>query len=218
MEMSNYLQNKLSKSDTIAVSIPYSKEKIADIIKDNFSDLSSNKVHVPKVKFSLFSLPISYMGYSGYLNPFTLEAQVNMYIPKINLPVTIAHEMSHQLGYAAENEANFIGFINAYRNEDPYIKYTAALFGFKHCFNDLKKRSPDQAKILIKKLNPGIFKNFAESNAFWSKHKNPLEPYFKKSYDLYLKANGQKSGIETYSDIVALLINFDIKKTNDGYY
>ena len=56
------------------------------------------------------------------INPFTLEAQVNMRMPKINLPVTIAHEMAHQLGYAAENEANFIGFINTFKNADPCLQ------------------------------------------------------------------------------------------------
>ena len=209
---SNSLHNQLSKSDTLAVSIPHSKEKITELIQNSYSDLNGNRLQVPKVKASLFSLPLSYMGFAGYLNPFTLEAQVNMRIPKINLPVTIAHEMSHQQGYAAENEANFIGFVNAFKNKDPYIQYAAVLFGFRHCFIDLRKRNPEHAKVIIKDLNRGILKNFAESEDFWKGYKNPLEPYFKKSYDTYLKANGQKSGIKTYNQMVAFLISFDLEK------
>ena len=209
---SNSLHNQLSKSDTLAVSIPHSKEKITEIIQNSYSDLNGNRLQVPKVKASLFSLPLSYMGFAGYLNPFTLEAQVNMRMPKINLPVTIAHEMSHQLGYAAENEANFIGFVNAFKNKDPYIQYAAVLFGFRHCFIDLRKRNPEHAKVIIKDLNRGILKNFAESEDFWKGYKNSLEPYFKKSYDTYLKANGQKSGIKTYNQMVAFLISLDLEK------
>ncbi|MDO7703348.1 MAG: DUF3810 domain-containing protein, partial [Flavobacteriaceae bacterium] len=209
---SNSLHNQLSKSDTLAVSIPHSKEKITELIHKSYSDLNGNRLQVPKVKASLFSLPLSYMGFAGYLNPFTLEAQVNMRMPKINLPVTIAHEMSHQLGYAAENEANFIGFVNAFKNKDPYIQYAAVLFGFRHCFIDLRKRNPEHTKVIIKDLNRGILKNFAESEDFWKGYKNPLEPYFKKSYDTYLKANGQKSGIKTYNQMVAFLISFDLEK------
>ena len=209
---SNSLHNQLSKSDTLAVSIPHSKEKITELIHKSYSDLNGNRLQVPKVKASLFSLPLSYMGFAGYLNPFTLEAQVNMRIPKINLPVTIAHEMSHQQGYAAENEANFIGFVNAFKNKDPYIQYAAVLFGFRHCFIDLRKRNPEHAKVIIKDLNRGILKNFAESEDFWKGYKNPLEPYFKKSYDTYLKANGQKSGIKTYNQMVAFLISLDLEK------
>lgn len=209
--MSNTLHSQLSSSDTLAVSIPYAKKEIANRIQSSYDDLWINSVDVPQVKASLFSLPLSYMGYAGYLNPFTLEAQVNMRMPKINLPVTIAHEMAHQLGYAAENEANFVGFINTFNNADPYLKYAAALFGFRHCYSDLIKRYPDQAKILVQQLNLGILKNFAESRDFWEEYKNPFEPFFKESYDAYLKANGQESGIKTYNQMVAFLIAYDLQ-------
>ena len=209
--MGNALHNQLSSSDTLAVSIPYAKKEIAKRIQSSYGDLWSSTVHVPQVKASLFSLPLSYMGYAGYLNPFTLEAQVNMRMPKINLPVTIAHEMAHQLGYAAENEANFIGLINTFNNTDPYLKYAAVLFGFRHCHSDLIKRDPDQAKMLVQQLNPGILKNFAESRDFWEEYKNPFEPFFKESYDVYLKANGQESGIKTYNQMVAFLIAYDLQ-------
>ena len=209
--LSNTLHSLLSSSDTLAVSIPYAKKEIANRIQSSYDDLWISSVDVPKVKASLFSLPLSYMGYAGYLNPFTLEAQVNMRMPKINLPVTIAHEMAHQLGYAAENEANFVGFINTFNNDDPYLKYAAVLFGFRHCYSDLIKRDPDQAKILVQQLNLGILKNFAESRDFWEEYKNPFEPFFKESYDAYLKANGQESGIKTYNQIVAFLIAYDLQ-------
>ena len=209
--MSNTLHSQLSSSDTLAVSIPYAKKEIANRIQSSYDDLWISSVDVPQVKASLFSLPLSYMGYAGYLNPFTLEAQVNMRMPKINLPVTIAHEMAHQLGYAAENEANFVGFINTFNNADPYLKYAAVLFGFRQCYSDLIKRDPDQAKILVQQLNLGILKNFAESRDFWEEYKNPFEPFFKESYDAYLKANGQESGIKTYNQMVAFLIAYDLQ-------
>lgn len=218
VDISNSLHNKLSSSDSIAVSIPITKKEISNRIYDSFSDLQKNKVNVPKIKSSLFSLPLSYMGYGGYLNPFTLEAQVNMRIPKINLPVTIAHEMAHQLGYAAENEANFIGFLNAYENKDPYIQYAAILFAFRYCYSDLKTKKPEEAKLQLNRLNQGILKNFAESHAFWEIYKNPLEPFFKTFYDTYLKANGQQSGIKTYNQIVGFLIAYDQLNKFDYYH
>ncbi len=66
---------------------------------------------VRSVKASLFSYPGLYIGFAGYYNPFTGEAQVNMLDPDFRLPYTTCHEMGHQLGYAKENEANFIGFL-----------------------------------------------------------------------------------------------------------
>ena len=61
----------------------------------------------------MYSLPLSYMGYAGYLNPFTLESQVNSKIPTLNLITTLLHETAHQMGYASEKEANFIAYYSA---------------------------------------------------------------------------------------------------------
>ena len=199
---SNQLHEQLSQNDSLA--IQYNDNTAALIKRMELAFSPSDKVG--KVKISLYSFPLSYMGFSGYLNPFTLEAQVNGRIPKINLPVTIAHEMAHQQGYAAENEANFIGFLSAYNHPDSDIQYAASLFGFRYCYAELRKANPSKAKEIAQRLRPGIFANFAESTTFWKAHKNPFEPLFKKSYDTYLKANSQANGIQSYNQVVSLLL------------
>ena len=80
-------------------------------------------IHPSALKKSLLSLPLSYMGYSGYLNPFTLESQVNAKMPIQSLITTSLHETAHQMGYASEKEANFIAYLSAIKSKDPYIQY-----------------------------------------------------------------------------------------------
>ncbi len=65
----------------------------------------------PSVKFSFYGYLANYLGFSGYYNPFTCEAQVNTTIPRFVQPFTTCHEIGHQLGYAKEEEANFCGFL-----------------------------------------------------------------------------------------------------------
>ena len=48
--------------------------KLKGIFKESL--LKSNYKNV-SVKKSLFSLPLTYMGFSGYINPFTNEANIN---------------------------------------------------------------------------------------------------------------------------------------------
>lgn len=127
-------------------------------------------------------------------------------MPKINLPLTAAHEIAHQQGYAAENEANFVGFLHCYQHPALDIQYAAALFGFRYSYNELYKANPTVAREILCGLYPGILENFKASSAFWQKHKNPLEPLFKKSYDQYLKINHQRLGIQSYNAVVSLLI------------
>src|SRR5262249_34548577 len=63
------------------------------------------------VKPSIFSYAGNYLGFQGYYNPFSGEAQVNTTVPRFLEPFVTTHEMAHQLGYGKENEANFVGFL-----------------------------------------------------------------------------------------------------------
>lgn len=160
------------------------------------------------IKPSLISLPLTYMGFSGYLNPWTNEAQVNSKLPSFRLPAVMAHELGHQLGYAKENEANFIAALATLHHPNPYFEYSGASFALQYTLADLRKRDPKAAKSLIDQLYPGVLKNYEESNAFWRAHENPLEPVFKGFYGNYLKINNQPGGMKSYSYVVALLVNY----------
>ena len=129
-------------------------------------------------------------------------------MPIQSLITTSLHETAHQMGYAAENEANFIAYLSAIKSEDLHVQYAGNTFAFRYLFNDFHKLDPEEARNKLKLLNPGILKNFEEVNDFWKKYKNPFEVIFDKTYDSYLKANGQKSGIKSYNEMVGLVINY----------
>ena len=94
------------------------------------------KYEEPSIKKSLISLPLTYMGFGGYLNPFTNEAQVNDKLPMYNFPFTVCHEMAHQIGYASESEANFIGFLSTIKNKDLYFQYAGYSYALKYCLRN----------------------------------------------------------------------------------
>ena len=209
IEKSNQWHDKLVSNDTFAVTFPFSRENISEKTSLIYNPVYHKTVlNTYKVKKSLVSLPLSYMGYSGYLNPFTLESQLNVKIPIQSLITTLLHETAHQMGYAAENEANFIAYLSAISSEDPHIQYAGNIFAFRYLFNNFYKLNPEEARNKLKHLNPGILKNLKEVRDFWKKYKNPFEVIFDKTYDSYLKANGQKSGIKSYNEMVGLVINY----------
>ena len=213
IEKSNSIHFSITQNDTIKVTVPYDRTEIFNKSLNGYlamgKDFPQLKLESVSLKKSLISLPLTYMGFGGYLNPFTLESQVNYLIPKHRYPYVSCHELAHQLGYAAENEANFIGSLAAMYNEDIYFKYSGTIFATRSCLRDLYRRDHDQFERLKASLNKGILKNFKESNEFWDAYENPIEPLFKNSYDAYLKANNQNKGIQSYSYVVALLVNFN---------
>ena len=206
IKTTNILHERLSNSETISIQIPYTKKNLSRMIEENFLFNEQQYSIKPFVKNSLWSTVLSYMGYAGYLNPITLESQVNKHIPKLNYITTVAHEMAHQLGFAAENEANYIAFYTTINHPNPFIQYSGYSFAFRYCYSELYKANPEKSKELISLLNPGIIKDFEVLSAFWKKYQNPFEPYLKGGYNSYLKANGQAMGIESYDAMVALVI------------
>ncbi|WP_406683162.1 DUF3810 domain-containing protein [Seonamhaeicola sp. MEBiC1930] len=212
IKKSNSIHGQLVKADTLKVEFPYSKKDIFNKTLDGYNNLKTifpNLEYHPKsIKKSLFSYPLTYMGFSGYLNPLTNEAQVDALIPTIKFPTTSAHEIAHQLGYAAENEANFIGCLASMNNDDIYFKYCGYTFGLRYCLNEIYKRDEVLFNEIAKTVNKGILKHYEEVRLFWEAHENPIEPMFKIFYSGYLKANNQNKGMESYSYVVALLVNY----------
>ena len=205
----NDLHNILSINDTISVkydnlNFDIEKESIKSIKKTAFV---KNKNLDLKIKKSIFSTPISYMGFGGYINPFTLEAQINYNIPTINVPTTICHEIGHQLGYSAEDEANYIGIISTIKSENKHIQYSGYSQGLKYLINEIYIIDKKLYEQLLSTIKIGVLKNYKEAGEEWKKYDNPFETYFKKVYDLFLKANNQTKGIKSYNLVVDLLVN-----------
>ena len=78
----------------------------------------------------------------------------------------------------------------------------------RHCLAEVYRREPTLQKELIKKVNKGILKNYMEVRAFWDSYENPLEPIFEVTYNNFLKANNQSGGMDSYSYVVALYVNY----------
>ena len=209
----NYLQIIITHNDTLKVEIPHSKKELYNKVENGYAALSKNypqfEYKNESIKNSLLSLPLTYMGFSGYLNPFTNEAQVNSLNPIVSYPITSCHEVAHQLGYAAENEANFIGFLSAVNNEDIYFQYSGYYMALRYTLNDLYRHDKKKHKLAFESVNKGIIKNMQESHAFWNSYQNPFEVYFKQIFNQFLKVNKQPEGIKSYNKMIGMLINYN---------
>ena len=181
-------------------------ECVKSITNTNWVTKNKKLTYFP-VKKSLFSTPLSYMGFSGYINPFTLEANINYNIPKISMPLTISHEIAHQIGYAFEDEANFIAIKTLVNSNNNFLKYSGNLMALQYLLAETKKYDIEKYNRFVKNLNKGVKKNIKEKNDYYLKYQNRFEDFFKNNYDTFLKANNQKEGIKSYSLVVNLLIN-----------
>lgn len=160
------------------------------------------------VKPSIFSYLGDYLGFTGYYNPFSGEAQVNTTIPEFVQPFTCCHEIGHQIGYAKENEANIAGYLSAKSSDNPAFKYSVYFELYFYAARELYLRDSNLLKPLKKQLKPGVRKDFHDLNAFYLQYQNPFEPYIRKLYGNYLKANEQPQGLMSYNAVIAWLIAY----------
>ncbi|HUS03853.1 MAG TPA: DUF3810 domain-containing protein [Chitinophagaceae bacterium] len=160
------------------------------------------------VKRSMFGLLGNYFGFTGYYNPFTGEAQVNTRMPKFILPYTTSHEIAHQLGYAKEEEANFVGYLAATSSRDTLFHYSTYLDLFIYANRQLFFLDSIAAKDFTKQLLPEVKADIAEWKKFVEKYKSPLEPIIRWAYGNYLRANQQPKGMTSYDEVIADLIAF----------
>ena len=172
------------------------------------------------VKPSLFSGLGDYMGFTGYYNPFTGEAQLRSDIPRVLIPFIACHEIAHQLGYASESEANFVGYLAAASSEDVYFRYSV--------YNDLFSYAQGEEIALYgKEKNFKAFENVIQYNKthldslvkkdrreireFFNKRKNRISPAVSGLYDQYLKMNKQSAGVNSYNEVIGWLIAYQKK-------
>lgn len=160
------------------------------------------------LKPSLWSWAGNYIGFTGYYNPFTAEAQVNTMVPKFLLPFTSCHEVAHQLGYAKEMEANFVGYLAGTASDDMLIHYSIYLDLFMYSNRNLLKMDSTIAKVYKEQLIGSVKADLKEWKQYYLKYRNPIEPFFRWIYGVYLERNQQPHGVLSYDEVTGFMIAY----------
>lgn len=168
--------------------------------------------NISSVKSSLYGSLGNYLGFTGYYNPISGEAQVNTTVPRFLLPYITCHEIAHQIGYAKENEANFIGYLAAVNSKDTLFHYSAYLDLFVYTNREIFFTDTAMAKTFVDSLIPEVKVDLKEWRDFNLAHKSVVEPVISWLYGKYLEANRQPKGMRSYNEVVAMLISW-YKKT-----
>ncbi len=163
------------------------------------------------VKPSIYSYLGNYLGFQGYYNPFTGEGQVNTTIPSVLEPFVATHEIAHQLGYAKENEANFVAFLACRFYPSNIFRYSLYFDLYNYSMTELFRKDSTKAIAYKETLHPQAKKDFKELYEFFQKYKNNIEPIIAQLYGSYLQANNQPQGKRSYNQVVGFLIAYHKK-------
>jgi hypothetical protein len=160
------------------------------------------------IKPSVWSWMGNYLGFTGYYNPFTGEAQVNTLVPKFLQPFTSCHEVAHQLGYARENEANFVAYLAATASPDTLLHYSLYLDLYMYSNRNLYAIDSAAANTHLQQLSQPVKDDLKEWRIFNKNHRNPVEPVFRWIYGKYLEGNQQPQGVLSYDEVTGFIIAY----------
>jgi hypothetical protein len=174
------------------------------------SKLSGDSVnfrsYAPGIKSSILTPLLNYIGTSGYYNPFTSEAQMNYQMPVFDRPVTACHEMSHQVGYGAEDEANFAGFLAGIGSHDRLLRYSAYHLAVDEFMHALRYRDSSANNELKPRVSVAVHNDFKAERRYWLQYQGNAGIISSIFYDKFLKANNQPQGLNTYNRMVLLVM------------
>ena len=159
-------------------------------------------------KYSIFSFAMRYFGVAGYYNPFTAEAQITRLLPDTSKPFSMAHEQAHQMGYATEYEANFIGFLTCVQSNNPELIYSGNYKALKYVLREIYPKDSTFVRQKLDSFSPGMQRDLAAEKAYDQKYSGVADKAFSAMNNAYLKANNQKEGVESYNRFVELLVGY----------
>jgi hypothetical protein len=172
------------------------------------------RTYAPGIKSSILTPLLNYIGTSGYYNPFTGEAQMNYQMPVFDRPVTACHEMSHQVGYGAEDEANFAGFLAGIGSHDRLLRYSAYHLAVDEFMHALRYRDSSANNELKPRVSVAVHNDFKAERAYWLQYQGKAGIISSIFYDKFLKANNQPQGLDTYNRMVLLVMALYGKKVH----
>lgn len=205
IDSANATRARLTPAD-LSVSNAAIYQTAVSAVRKLSNDSADFRTYFPKIKPSLLTPLLNYMGTSGYYDPFTGEAQMNYQMPVVDRPVTACHELSHQMGYAFEDEANFAGYLAAIGSKDRLLRYSAYNLAVEEFMIDLYFRDSLANKKLKPLISPAVHNDYKIERAYWRSYQSRINAVSSIFYDHFLKANNQPQGLKTYNNMVLLVM------------
>lgn len=157
----------------------------------------------------VFSQTMSEMTFTGVYSPFTGEAHVNTASPTCLLPSTIAHELSHLRGIAAEDACNFLGVLVSTTSGNAAYTYSGYLAGYIYLSNALYAQNYDLWYAIASYLPYEVSVDLNDNTDYWAQYRTTTAATVSQNtYDVFLKSYDQEDGIESYGMAVDLLLAY----------
>lgn len=167
-----------------------------------------------QVKPLIASEVMSYLGLAGFYFPWTGEANFNGDMLPLEAVHSMAHEKAHQIGFAREDEANFMGFLACLLSGNPYARYSGYAFSTRQLLALLRRVDREAWKESASALDPGVLQDQAAVREFWRPYEGPTQQMAQAVNNAHLRFNRVPGGILSYNRSVQLILELAASRGN----
>ena len=211
LELTNTQREKMLEDNEGVMRLSDGRQEVMNRAGGGYQDLALELPTLAKIKPGtpkpvLSSVLMSYAGITGIYFPFTAEANINVHILDMELPFTVCHELAHQMGYAGEDEANFIAWLACSQSPCLDYQYSGNYYALTYLMNALAAADREVWREVYTSCSPGLQRDFAAASRYWDQFKGPIKEVSTVVNDSFLKANRQEDGVRSYGKMVDLVI------------
>ena len=164
-----------------------------------------------RVKRPLVNRLYSAVGVLGFMGPFFCESQLNLDLPELEYPFTLAHEMAHLAGVTSEAEANYWAYVFCRQSEDAAVRYSGYIGLLDYAAANASALLPDDAfEAWTETLSPDVRQAHHDIHAYWQgKRVNVFDAVQRRLMDLLLKSNHVSEGARDYFGVIGMIMTMD---------
>lgn len=153
----------------------------------------------------LFGGSLLHFETAGIYLPFAGEGYYDSGLHALSKPFTACHELAHAYGFGDEGICNFWAYVSNSQLRDPLIRYSTELRYLRYLYSAIRRIDPEAYRALVQGM-PGELKGDIRAIL---KKQDAYTSFFPeirdRVYNSYLKTQGVKEGIRSYSRIVVLV-------------
>jgi len=141
---------------------------------------------------------------SGIYLPYLGESYISANLTAAEIPFTMAHEMAHGYGIADEGDANFLALLACESSAVAAVRYSGFLSYWSTAAGELARTDRTAARALGGLVSNGMRADLLAIRKNWKKDEGRLSEISEKIYEKYLKSQGVKDGLKSYSRFLNL--------------
>lgn len=112
------------------------------------------------------------------------------------------------MGFAREDECNFIGYLACVESGDPDYVYSGYLSAYIYCSNALYAYDKDMWRECYQHIGEGVRRDLKQRNAYWKQFEGQVQESSQKVNDAFIKVNGDEKGTLSYGQMVAFVLRW----------